>query len=464
VGLAAFAALAILATTCGDGGEAAPRTLRVPGEFGTVQAAVDAAGPGDVVLVAPGRYPGGVLVPEDRPGLTIRGQDRNRVELAGGDRDEVAVEVRADGVTLENFTVHGFVGDGIEWKAVQGFTGRYLTVWNVGGYGIYAIASSGGLIEDSLASGAGDSGFYVGECLQCDTVIAHVEARLSAIGYSGTNASGVVVRDSVWDRNGTGILPNSFDQEAHPPQSGGTITGNTVLGSGTVPTPATDPLAGLTGLGIGIAGGVHNDVHDNVVTGSGRFGIAVFSTVQDDDRTWDPAGNAVRGNDVRGSGISDLALARGSGSGNCFAGNRFAKSLPERIEEGFPCDGPATAEGDRRVARELVIPTPLALARSGPRPPYTSMPEPEPQPGLPPDQGPSGEESSAAAPAAAARSRVNGRLPRRIARTWPTGGTRWTTRWSGSGTCSTRPRRCTTRSTGSWTATTPTGRRGTRTG
>lgn len=395
MGLAAFAALVLVhAAACANGPapDPGPRTLRVPADLPTIDAAVGAARPGDTILLAPGRYTGGTVIPADRPDITIRGEDRNRVEFDGEDTGRVGLEILADGVSVENLTVHSFRGDGVVWKAVRGFAARYLTVWNVGGYGIYAIGSTGGLVEHSLVSGAGDSGYYVGECRACDTTVRLVEARLSAIGYSGTNASGVVVRDSLWDRNGTGILPNSFDQEANPPQSGGEVFGNTVRASGSIPTPATDPLGGLTGIGIGIAGGVDNDVHDNDVEGSDRFGIALFSTVQPEDRTWDPARNAVRDNEVRESGIADLALARGVGPGNCFAGNRFDSSLPDGIEVAFPCDSSGeVGKGDPLVARELVIPTPLALARSGPRPPYTSMPEPEPQPRMPSGSGgPSG--------------------------------------------------------------------------
>ena len=35
---------------------ALPATLRVPADYATIQAAVDAAAPGDVILVAPGIY------------------------------------------------------------------------------------------------------------------------------------------------------------------------------------------------------------------------------------------------------------------------------------------------------------------------------------------------------------------------------------------------------------------------
>jgi hypothetical protein len=334
-----------------------------------------------VILLAAGTYRGGVTVPEEKHDLTIRGADRNLVILDGKDVLLSAIEVKADRVTLENLTARHYTGNGFEWDGVDGFSGRYLTVWNVGLYGIYAIESRHGTFEHDLVSGAADAAFYIGECQPCDTVVSHVTARYSAIGYSGTTAGGnLEVRDSFFDRNGTGILPNSYEgQEAPPPERNTHIAGNTVRGSGSVPVPANSPLAGFVGLGIGIAGGMDNLVEGNTVADSARFGIALFPTLQESRNVFAPAGNQVRGNTVVGSGTADLAFSTGGGPGNCFAGNQFESSLPRAIESLLPCEAPPTSipPGDPTVGRELAIPIPEALERLGKRPDYTTMPAPE---------------------------------------------------------------------------------------
>ena len=131
--------------------------IRVPQDAPTIQAAVAAAAAGDTILVDRGTYPGGVVVPEDKPNLTIRGVDRNAVVFDGQDARDDAIDVRADGVTLQNLSAHNFRKNAFYWDGVTGYTGSYLTVWNVLGYGIYSEDSTGGLIEHDYVSGAADA-------------------------------------------------------------------------------------------------------------------------------------------------------------------------------------------------------------------------------------------------------------------------------------------------------------------
>jgi hypothetical protein len=373
------------------------RLIRVPDDVATPRLAIDVAQPGDVILLAAGTYDGGLVVPEDKPDITIRGADRTGVVFDGKGFNLDAIEVQADRVTLENLSAHDFDGNGFYWEKVDGFTGRHLTVWNVNLYGIYATESRGGVFEHSLVSGAADAAFYVGECQPCDTMVRDVEGRLSAIGYSGTNTgAGLELLASRWDRNGTGILPNSFDEQAlPPPESQSHIDGNTVVASGTVPVPAHTPLAGYIGIGIGIAGGSGNTITNNTVTGSDRYGVALFPTIQRSGAIYPASANRIADNTVSGSGKADLAVAPMLGNGgdpNCFATNTSASSLPADLTTVQTCGSPVGIDGDPSVGADLAIPVPDALARLaalGPRPDYRTMPVPEDQPNTP-DPLPSG--------------------------------------------------------------------------
>ena len=374
----ALGTVAILATVPPRIRAADGRTLLVPRDYQTLDAAIGASTPGDTIVLAAGTYPGDVEVPEGKDGITIRGEERNTVIFDGEDARRNAIEVEADHVTLENMSAHNFTENGFYWDGVEGFAGRYLTVWNVGLYAIYAIESRDGVIEHSYASGAADAAIYIGECNPCDTVVRDVTAALSAVGYSGTNAGGnLVVESSRFENNSIGILPNSFEVGLEPPpQRDAIFRNNVVTGSGSVPTPRATPLGGFHGIGIGVAGGVNDLIEKNEVTGSTRYGIAVFTAI-DLAARWAPSGNRITDNTVSGSTLADIALAAGSGAGNCFEGNEAATVLPAGLT-GCSVDG----DGDAGVAAEIVIPPPQLLEGLPVAPSYTTMPAPAPQPNM----------------------------------------------------------------------------------
>ncbi len=303
------------------------------------------------------------------------------------------IVVHADGVSILNMSAHNFLRNAFWWEGADRFRASYLTVWNVGEYGIYIEDGQQGAIDNDYVSGAARAAYYVGECRPCRATLSQVVARLSAVGYSGTNATGVTIRDSIWDRNGAGIVPNTYANEALPPQARSTITGNTVTNSGRARVPIRTALAGFVGIGIAVAGGNENVISQNRVTGSQRYGIAVFPTarfvvfdpgVPEPGPPWRPRGNRVSRNIVIGSGRADLALAKGSGRGNCFTANVARRSSPRGLQT--PACKRVAGDGDASVAAQLTRPVRVmvdqTLRRRNP-PEYTSMPVPPPQPTMP---------------------------------------------------------------------------------
>ena len=249
-----------------------------------------------------------------------------------------------------------------------------------------------GVLAHDYVSGAARAAYYVGECKPCRATLSQLVATLSAVGYSGTNATGVVIRDSVWDRNGAGILPNTYANEALPPEARATIVGNTVTNSGRARVPIRTALAGFVGIGVAVAGGNQNTIRGNRVTGSERYGIAVFPTAlyvifdpaaAEPGPPWRPRGNRISRNLVTGSGRADLALAKGSGSNNCFTGNVTGRTLPRGLQT-QACG--VSRRGDAGVAAILTRPVRVMVNETTRRrrpPPYNSMPVPPPQPNMP---------------------------------------------------------------------------------
>jgi hypothetical protein len=281
--LASFAALALAST-------ASARVLLVGsyhgirGGFSSIQAAVDAAKPGDWILIGPGDYktsssrtpkgektfPAGVLITQAN--LRLRGMNRNTVIVDGtkpgsaecsrnasaqnfGPRNSKGLEGlngimvwKADSVWVQNLTACNFLGgtggDGddtgneIWWNGGAGsgkvggwgFNGSYLNATSTffknestaALYGIFSSNWSGGSWNQTYASNFNDSGFYIGACSQiCDQTINHAWAEYNALGYSGSNSGGqLLIENSQWDNNLDGINTNSQNGDNPPPQNG----------------------------------------------------------------------------------------------------------------------------------------------------------------------------------------------------------------------------------------------------
>src|SRR5260221_9593246 len=195
------------------------RVIHVPADKSTVQAAVDDAQAGDLILIAPGVYHENVLV--CTADITIRGEDRNTTVLDGSqlEKRSSGFTVLADNVIIENMTARYFDGNGFWWYYVTGYRGSYLTAYDNGDYGIYAFGSTRGEFDHSYASGSPDSGFYIGQCFPCDALITDVRSEVHGLGYSRTNAGGnLIIQYSVLDRNRAGIVANTLDGEAMAPQ------------------------------------------------------------------------------------------------------------------------------------------------------------------------------------------------------------------------------------------------------
>lgn len=311
-------------------------TVRVPEDYPTIQAAVDAAQPGDLVLIGTGVYREEVQVAT--PGLTLRGVDRNEVVIDGEFLRPNGIIVFADGVAVENLTVRSATENGIIWTGVRGYRGSYLTSIDNQVYGIYAFDSGDGLFEHSYASGSPDAGFYIGQCDPCEAVITDVVAEWNGLGFSGTNASDeLYLIDSVWRHNVAGIVPNTLDTELLPPFHDVTIAGNLIHDNDNTAAPSFTSEWAAYGNGIVLAGGHDSTIVRNRIFNHRANGVAITPNLS--RRFWMSGGNEVRENVIEGSGRAGIALAGPAMSGNCFADNTVDRTLPVGLEQFQSCDG-----------------------------------------------------------------------------------------------------------------------------
>ena len=363
--------------------DAATGTVRrVPQQHPTIQGAVDAAVPGDLILVDSGVYREEVQV--TTPSLVIRGTDRNAVVVDGEFVRPNGFNVLADGVAIENLTARHHTFNGVFWTGVTGYRGRYLTTYNNGDYGIYAFDSKDGLLEDSYASGSPDAGFYIGQCDPCRAVIRRVVAEHNALGYSGTNSSGDLhILSSVWRFNRGGLVPNSLDTELYPPQHHTTIRGNLIYANNSRTAPGTglSPLAWGTGVVIG--GGRENVVEGNVLLDHAGHGVMIAPLI--DAHWWPAVGNRVLDNRILGSGRADVSVGGPTSTGNCVGPATGPMNTAPRF---LACELLGDSVVKRRGDENDLVPA-LALAlrmwrlRDPTYPEWRTQPVPPPQPTMP---------------------------------------------------------------------------------
>src|SRR2546430_2412690 len=252
--------------------------LRVPEDYPTIQAAVKAAKSYNLISIAPAIYHEAVTVRTAH--LTIRGQDRNGVILDGNFKLGNGFEMLANDVVLENMTARHFVGNGFYWGGVKGFRASYLTAYANGDYGFFAYGSNTGQFDHDLAVGQPDSGFYIGYCHPCNAIISNVISEDNALGYSGTNAGGnLVIRDSIWRNNMSGIAPNTLDSEPNPPQDDTTIINNLVENNNNFDAPSKALEYPSIGNGIVIGGGNNNHILNNRINGHMYYGILIVPNI-----------------------------------------------------------------------------------------------------------------------------------------------------------------------------------------
>jgi parallel beta helix pectate lyase-like protein len=312
---------------------------------GSIQAAVDAAAPGDTILVRAGRYRENVTI--NTSGLTLKAHGNVTLEPpAGGPGpcygfQQVGICVtpasgsyyRVRDVTITGFRVTGF-GSGIFGYRTRNLTVSHVTAIGNAAYGVASFEGVGTTFTGNAVTGSHDAGIYIGDSLEADAVVSHNRAWGNALGILVRHSQKVVVSNNASWGNCIGVFLLADGQEGGSGQTA--VLSNTVSANNEVCEQFAQAgfLPILGGGGIVLAGSQHNAVLHNVVTdnrGDTLFsgGIVLIATTRPRlDGSFDAStNNIVVLNSLRGNGPADIVKDAAS-SPNLIVGNRCQTSTP----------------------------------------------------------------------------------------------------------------------------------------
>ncbi len=204
--------LALIATLLPMGVAAGASTLHVPSQYPTIQAAIDAAAPGDTVVVAPGVYTENLTIDETVHLVSEYGPQSTTIVAADADSTISMTLETGESPTLSGFSITG--GTALFGGGVNVYGGAPVITGNIvsgnlacNGGGLYLLATAA-LVRDNHivengpdgCSGGRGGGIYLGAQATAGAATIRnnvVEGNLSSVvGGILVNAAGPAVIDS----------------------------------------------------------------------------------------------------------------------------------------------------------------------------------------------------------------------------------------------------------------------------
>ena len=249
-----------------------------------LQLALIDAQSGDTICFGSGRFHVTGQLSLDVDNVTVRGQADTVLDFTGQTSGANSFEVTADHVTIDTLRIENPHGDGLRATAVDFVTFRNVHVeWtggpsaSNGGYAIYPVTSSHVLVENCFASGASDTGIYVG---QSNTIIIrNNEATGNVAGIEIENSTDAEVYGNHSHGNSGGILIFNLPNLSVKDGKRANVHDNVVEANNLTNFAAPGGLVGTvpTGTGMFILSADDNEIHANTVQNNQSLGIAVVS-------------------------------------------------------------------------------------------------------------------------------------------------------------------------------------------
>ena len=310
----------------------------------SIQKAVDAAAPGDTVLITPGTYRESVTV--TTPGLTLRGVGRGVViepaatkaagTCAAGGNGICVVgtkERKVEDVTLASLTVTGFTRSGVYAVATDGLTVRKVTAVKNGVWGIAQEGSVRGVFRGNTARDNGDAGLFLANSISAEqgatdtggTLVEHNRLEGNRIGVTVRRLRNLTVADNHLTGNCAGVFVVGDENK---PRAGAVTVAENRIVRNNKSCPKTARLDALQGSGIVLTGTedtliTRNVIKDNAGKSPLSGGIVLFKSFVGTASER----NRISDNELSGNSPADL-VDQETGKSNTFEANTCQVSRP----------------------------------------------------------------------------------------------------------------------------------------
>ncbi len=254
----------------------------------SIQEAVKAANPGDLIRVFPGTYSENVYIDKDNismQGVVINGE---WPVLDGKKEINDAFLYSGNGILIENFKIINYKGNGIMGQAGNNFVIRNNWIIDTGVYGIFPQYGKNGLIEHNVLSVIADAAIYVGMCDNVD--VLHNEVFDSVAGIEIENSRHCLVENNYAHDNTGGLL--AFVTPGLPIKTTFDVIlrNNFVVNNNHANFGAPgSTVSGIPpGTGILIMAADDVIVENNIITGNKFSGITIVDLATGDPKANDP--------------------------------------------------------------------------------------------------------------------------------------------------------------------------------
>jgi parallel beta-helix repeat protein len=331
-----------------------------PGQ--SIQAAVDSAKSGDTVVIMPGKYhETGRACPFKTTENCAISITKNNISIVGmsgakpvvidnpGGKLAVGIGIgkyyscsnkyRIQGSSVVGVTITGFTDTGLYGTCINNWEWAYDAATKNKIYDFYPVFASNGRVDNSYASDATDTGFYVG--ISQNIQVDHNVAISNVSGYEFENTINSLMEYNTANNNTGGILEFIIPGDPFERSYGNTIRYNVVMANNNKNKCTNGVVCTVPpGTGILIIGGTSNKTISNYVTNNRAYGIALtdvctaftLTTTQCKQLAYNPLAEkqTISNNTALNNGL-DLGWIPQLGKGNCWKNNKSKTRSPSKL-------------------------------------------------------------------------------------------------------------------------------------